>query len=76
MNIPETFTITDDCFYLVIMHDSFRHSFVQHLLIPLLESFGLRDLLIGRVTMEDVVIPFAGWARPDMTSGVAGEGNT
>lgn len=53
------------------MHYPLSHSFVQHLLIPLLQSFGLWDLLIGRVTVEDVVVPFTGWAGPDMTSGVA-----
>lgn len=56
--------------YLIIMHYPLSHSFVQHLLIPLLQSFGLWDLLIGRVTVEDVVVAFTGWAGPDMTSGV------
>lgn len=66
--------IQDEGLYLVVMHYPLRHRFVQHLLIPLLQSFGLWDLLISRVTVEDVVVPLTGWAGPDMTSGVA-DGN-
>lgn len=55
------------------MHYSLRHGFVQHLLVPLLEAFGLWDLLICRVTVEDVVVALTGWAGPDVASGVAKE---
>ena len=56
--------------YLVVMHDPLRHGLVQHLLVPLLQSLGLRDLLIHRVTVEDVVIALTGWASPYMPRGI------
>lgn len=73
-HIKDLCRIQDEGLYLVVMHDPLRHRFVQHLLIPLLQSFGLWDLLIDRVTVEDVVVPLAGWAGPDMTGDVA-DGN-
>lgn len=72
--VPLMCRIPDEGLYLVVMHDPLRHGFVQHLLIPLLQSFGLGDLLIGRVTVEDVVVPLTGGAGPDVSGGVA-EGN-
>lgn len=54
--------------YLIVMNDSFCKCFVQHFAVPLLESFRLGNLLIRRVTVEDVVIAFTRWAGPDMTS--------
>lgn len=57
--------------YLVVMYYPLSHRFVQHLLVPLLKALGLWYLLIDRVTVEDVVVPFAGWAGPDVASGVA-----
>lgn len=52
------------------MNDPLCHSFVQHLLVPLLKAFGFRDLLVHRVAVEDVVVPLARRAGPDVTSGV------
>lgn len=49
------------------MDDALRDSLVQHLLVPLLQALWLGDLLVRWVTMEDVIIPFTGWAGPDMT---------
>ena len=60
-------------FYLVVVHYPLCHGFVQHLLVPLLEAFGLWDLLICRVTVEDVVVPFTRRTGPDVASGVAEE---
>jgi len=56
------------------VHYALRHGFVEHPLVPLLEAFGFGDLLIRRVTVEDVVVPFTGRAGPDVPSGVAGGG--
>jgi len=53
------------------MNDSFCKCFVQHFAVPLLESFRLGNLLIRRVTVEDVVIAFTRWAGPDMTSHIS-----
>lgn len=39
---------------------------VQHLPVPLLQSLGLWDLLVGRVAVENVVVAFARWTRPDV----------
>lgn len=64
------------CFYslyLVVVHYPLCHSFVQHLLVPLLKTFGFWDLLICGVTVEDVVIPLTRWTGPDVPSGVAEE---
>lgn len=49
------------------MDNAFRYSLVQHLLVPFLQALWLRDLLVRWVTVEDVIIPFTGWAGPDMT---------
>lgn len=48
---------------------------VQHLSVPFLEALGFGDLLIGRVTVEDVVITFARRTRPNVSSHIAAEGN-
>lgn len=53
--------------HFVIMDNALSDSFVQHLLVPLLQAFWLWDLLVCWVTMEDVIIPFTGWTGPDMT---------
>lgn len=57
--------------HLVVVHYPLRYGLVQHLLVPLLQALRLWDLLIRRVTVEDVVVSFAGWAGPDVSSGVA-----
>lgn len=49
------------------MDNSLRYSLVQHLLVPLLQAFWLRDLLVLWVTVEDVVVAFTGRTGPDMT---------
>lgn len=53
--------------HFIIVDDAFRNGFIQHFLIPLLQSFGLGNLLVYRVAMEDIIIPFAGGTRPDVT---------
>ena len=60
-------------FYLVVMEDPLCKGLVQHLPVPLLQPLGLRDLLVSRVAMEDVVVSFAGWAGPDVPLGIAAE---
>lgn len=60
-----------DVLHLVVVHYPLRYGLVQHLLVPLLQALRLWDLLIRRVTVEDVVVSFAGWAGPDVSSGVA-----
>ena len=54
------------CPDLVIMDDSLGHSFVEHLFVPLLQSLGLGYLLVRGVAMEDVVVAFTWWTRPNM----------
>lgn len=58
--------------HLVIMDDALRHRLVQHLFVPLLQSLGFRYLLVRRMAVEDVVISFTGWARPDVSSSIPG----
>lgn len=53
--------------HFVIVDDALRDGFVQHLLVPLLQPLGLGDLLVGRVAVEDVVVPFAGRTGPNVT---------
>lgn len=53
--------------HLVIVDNSLGDGFVQHLFVPLLQAFGLGDLLVQRVTVKDVIVPFARRTRPDMT---------
>lgn len=54
--------------HFVIMNYALGDSFVQHFLVPLLQPLWLGDLLVRRVTVEDVIIAFAGRTGPDMTS--------
>lgn len=55
---------------LVIMDNTLWHRFVQHLFVPLLQTFGFGYLLIRRMAVEDVVISFTRWACPDMSSSI------
>lgn len=57
-------TMTD----LVVGDDAVSESLVEHLLVPLLESLWLRNLLIQRMAVEDVVITLAWGTRPDVSS--------
>lgn len=57
--------------HLEIMEDPLCVGLLQHLPVPLLQPLGLGDLLVGRVAVEDVVVPLAGGARPDVTLRVA-----
>lgn len=59
--------------YLVVVYYALCYGFVEHLLVPLLQSLGLWDLLIQRMAVEDVVIALARRASPDVTSGVTGQ---
>lgn len=54
------------------MDYALRDGLVQHLLVPLLQPLWLRDLLVGRVTVEDVVVPLAGRTGPNVTCCVPG----
>lgn len=56
------------------MDDALGDGFVQHLLVPLLQPLWLGDLLVGRVAVEDVVIPFARWTGPNVTRRKPGRG--
>lgn len=53
--------------HFIVVDDAFRNGFIQHLLVPLLQSFRLGNLLVYRVAMEDIIIPFTGWTCPDVT---------
>ena len=59
--------------HLVVVEDPLGEGLVQHLPVPLLQPLGLGDLLICRVAVEDVVVPFAGRAGPDVSLGIAAE---
>ena len=52
--------------YLVVNDDAFDDGFVQHLLVPVLQSLGLGYLHISWVTVEYVVITLARRTRPDV----------
>lgn len=54
--------------YLVVINDSFCKGLIQHFAVPFLKSLGLGNLLIWRMTVEDVVVPFTWWAGPNMAS--------
>lgn len=54
--------------HFVIMNYALGDSFVQHFLVPLLQPLWFGDLLVRRVTVEDVIVAFAGRTGPDMTS--------
>lgn len=56
------------------MDNALRNSFIQHFLIPLLQALWLGNLLVYRVAMEDIIIPFTGWTCPDMTCCVPDRG--
>lgn len=43
---------------------------VQHLPVPLLQSLRLWDFLVGRMAVENVVVPFARRTCPDVSLGV------
>lgn len=60
--------------HFIIVDDALRNGFIQHFLIPLLQSFRLGNLLVYWVAMEDVVIPFTGWTCPDVTCRVPDRG--
>ena len=51
---------------LVVVEDALGEGLVKHLAVPLLQSLGLGDLLVGGVTVEDVVVTLARGAGPDM----------
>lgn len=51
---------------LVVVEDALGKGFVEHLAVPLLQSLGLGDLLVGGMAMEDVVVTLARGAGPDM----------
>lgn len=55
------------------MYDSFSKSLVQHFSVPLLKPFGLGDLLVRRVAVENIVISFTGWAGPNVTRHIPGQ---
>lgn len=60
--------------HFVIVDDSLGDGFVQHLLVPLLQPLWLGDLLVGRVTVENVIVPFAGRTGPNVTRRKPGRG--
>lgn len=51
---------------LVVMDDSLRNSLVKHLFVPLLQSLGLRYLLVRGVAMEDIVVSLTWGTCPNM----------
>lgn len=53
------------------MQYSLSIGLVQHFAVPFLQALGFRDLLIGRVTMEDIVIAFTRRTRPDVSRNVS-----
>ena len=55
----------------VVQHDPLDDAFVQHLLVPLLESLWFWNFLIRRMAVEDVVITLGGRTRPDVSHSVA-----
>lgn len=57
--------------YLVVMQDPLSKSLVQHLPVPLLQSFRLGDLLVRRMAVEDVVVTFTGRTCPDVGLGIS-----
>lgn len=52
------------------MQDPLCEGLVQHLLVPFLQSFRLRDLLIRGVAVEDIVVSFTGGTCPDVALGI------
>lgn len=44
---------------------------VQHFAVPLLQALGFWDFLVGRVTVEDIVITFTRRTCPDVRCNVS-----
>ena len=59
--------------YIVDIDDTIPQGLVQHPPVPVLQSLWLGDLLLDRMTVEDVVVPFARWTSPDVGKLVPGE---
>lgn len=63
--------------YLVVMNDPLCERLVQHLFVPLLQSFWLGYFLIRWVAMEDVIVSFTWRTGPDVPCHIpAGPTNT
>lgn len=56
---------------LVVGDDAIIESFVEHLLVPLLQPLWLRNLLVKWMAVEDVVVAFTWGTRPDVGKLVA-----
>ena len=53
--------------YLVFNDNTFFHSQIKHLLVPVDKSLVFGNFLLQWMTMKDVVISFTGWASPDVS---------
>lgn len=58
---------------LVVMQDPLCKGLVQHFPVPLLQPLRLGDLLVGRMAVEDIVVPFTGRTRPDVALGISAD---
>lgn len=57
--------------YLVVVQYSLGKGLVQHFAVPVLQALGFGDFLVGRVTVEDIVITFTRWTCPDVRRNVS-----
>lgn len=56
--------------YFVVVQNPLRKRLVQHLPVPFLQSLRFWDLLVRRMAVENVVVSFARWTRPDVALGI------
>ena len=60
---------------LVVDDHTFNNCFVQHLLVPVLQMFGLRYLHVRRVAVENIIITLTGWTCAYVRHSVTGKRN-
>ena len=56
---------------LVVDDNALYDGLVKHLLVPVLKPLGLGYLHVGWMAVEDIVVTFARWTRPDVCHRVA-----
>ena len=57
--------------HLVVDHNALNNGFVKHLFVPILQTLWLGDFLLWWMTVEYVIISFAGWTGPNVCHCVA-----
>ena len=59
--------------YLIIQYNPLNDCFVQHTLVPLLQTFRFGNFLLWRMAVKNVVITFTRGASPNVCHSVTGK---